>query len=527
MYDILLRGAMVYDGTGAVGARVDIAIKDGVIHEMGHIPNTEAARDSIDAGGLVVAPGFIDVNNHSDTHWRLFSDPDLESLVRQGITTIVGGTCGSSIAPLINNQGFESIRKWIDVRSMNVNWRSVEELFVHLASRGMAINFATLAGHSTIRRALIGDEHRPLSAEEREQAKDVLEVSMEEGALGASLGLAYAHARAADDKEIRAILRSVAQKGGIVSAHLRDETAAFDHAVREMIEHAKASRTRLHLTHLKAMGKHNWEKFDGVLSRLVSASKEGVSVSFDVFPYTYTGSVLYIFLPDWASVGGRDAMLGRLRDASSRRQIVAEMKKTPMEYENIQILSATFLDRSMTKKSIAEIARARGVSPEEAVVEVLLSSEGRAIARMDVLDEANVEAAIRHPLSMVASDGSGYSESHKRMGQDVHPRCFGAFPRFLGRYVRKNKLLSWEEAIYKITGFPAKRFGIRRRGVIKEGNYADVVVFDPEAIRDKATVRSPFRYAEGIEHLIVNGTFVLKNGKYESHNAGALVRRGH
>jgi len=524
MYDILIRGGNVYDGSGAPPVRTDIAIKDGHIHEIGEIGKDAPTRQYIDAGDLIVAPGFIDVNNHSDTHWRIFSDPGLESLLYQGITTMIGGSCGSSLAPLLRDGAIDSIRKWIDTRRVNVNWHQVRDLFLHLHSRGIPLNYGMLAGHSTIRRAIVGDEHRVYEEEELQQALSALDRSLSEGALGMSLGLAYSHAKAADDKEIIAMMKVVAQSNGIVSAHLRNESSLVDVALQDVITWAKESRARLHITHLKAMGRGNWDIFDSLLNRLEENAREDVSLSFDVFPYDFTGSVLYTMLPDWVSQGGRDAMLGRLHDQSLRRQVVVEMQRGGIEYERVHILSASFLDRSMTKKSITEIAQSRNVSPEEAVIDVLLSSEGRAIARMNVLSESHIEKGLKHPLSMVASDGSGYSKEYKKIGEDIHPRCFGAFPRFLGRYVRDKKLMSWEEALYKITGYPASRFGIVKRGLLKEGYHADVVVFDPKSLRDEATVRNPFQYARGMENVIINGESVLDKGKISVQNAGMILR---
>jgi len=524
MYDIVIRGGNVYDGSGAPPVEQDIAIKDGYIHEVGDLGRTATARKTIDAHGLVVAPGFIDVNNHSDTHWRMFADPGLESLIHQGVTTIIGGMCGSSLAPLLNDDAIDSIRKWIDTRSVNVSWHQVRDLLLHLHSRGIPINYGTLAGHSTIRRAIVGDEHRPYTEDELLQAVSALEIALKEGALGMSLGLAYTHAKAADEHELLEMMKVASTLRGLVSVHLRNEDALVDIALGEVIEYAQRTRARLHINHLKTMGHGNWKNFSSIISRLEDSARNGLSISFDVFPYNYTGSVLYIMLPDWVTEGGRDAMLARLRDHSVRRQVVTEMKKNGIDYENVHILSASFLDRKMTKKSVADIARTRGVTPEEAVLDVLLSSEGRAIARMNVLREKDVEQAMKHPLSIIASDGSGYGADHKKVGEDIHPRCFGAFPRFLGRYVRDKEIMSWEEAIYKITGYPAMRFGVKNRGLIKAGNYADVVIFDRDAIQEEATIRNPYQYARGVEYVMVNGEVVLEEGEYLVQNAGMIVK---
>lgn len=525
MYDIVFRGGQMFDGLGNPPRVVDIAIKDGKIHEIGDLGERVAARENYDVTGLAVAPGFIDVNNHSDTHWRIFSDPGLESLLYQGVTTIIGGMCGSSLAPLVKDEALNSIRKWTDIRRSNVNWESVGDFFVYLSSRGIPVNFGTLVGHSTIRRALVGDEHRAYSDDELNYALSVLKESMKQGALGMSFGLAYTHAKAADERELQDMTNQVGEAQGIVSAHMRNEDVSTPFALKEVLEYAKNKKTSLHISHLKIMGKKNWESFDSLLREVDDASHSGLPVSFDVFPYSFTGSVLYTMLPDWAAEGGRDAMLSRLKDQMVRRQIVSEMQKTGIDYKNVHVLSATFLDKSMTKKSIADIAKTRGTSPEEAILDVLVSSEIRAIARMDVLDEENIKKAMKHPLSIIASDGSGYSVRHKRIGEDIHPRCFGAFPRFLGKYVRDEQIMSLEQGIYKITGYPAERFGLLGRGVLREGNYADITVFDPKKIHDRATRGNPYKYARGIEFVVINGEMSLKNGEVLKKNSGMIVRK--
>jgi N-acyl-D-amino-acid deacylase len=525
MYDIVFRRGNVFDGLGNPPQILDIAIKDGKIHDIGEFNKDVSAREVYDVSGLAVAPGFIDVNNHSDTHWRIFSDPGLESLLYQGITTIVGGTCGSSLAPLIKDEAINSIRKWTDIRRSNLNWESVGDFFVHLSSRGIPLNFGTLVGHSTIRRALVGDEHRSYSDDELKYAIFSLKESMKQGALGMSLGLAYTHAKAANEKELQSMIEQVGVSKGIISVHMRNEDVNVMFSLKEVLQYAEKKKTPLHISHLKIMGEKNWGGFDSLLSEIDYATRKNIPISFDVFPYAFTGSVLYTLLPDWASEGGRDAMLSRLKDQLVRRQIISEMKKTGIDYKNVHVLSATFLDKSMTKKSIAEIAKIRGISPEEAILDVLVSSEIRAIARMDVLNEEDVRKAMKHPLSIIATDGSGYSLKHKKIGEDIHPRCFGAFPRFLGRYVRDEGLLSMEEAIRKITGYPAQRFGLQNRGVLKEGNYADITVFDPKKIQEKATIGNPYKYARGVEFVVINGEVVLKEGKVSGKNSGMVLRK--
>ncbi|MFZ5982290.1 MAG: amidohydrolase family protein, partial [Patescibacteria group bacterium] len=278
----------------------------------------------------------------------------------------------------------------------------------------------------------------------------------------------------------------------------------------------------LHISHLKAMGEENWPLMDTALATIDKAYERGVNVAFDVYPYTNTGSVLYTLLPDWASEGGRKAMLARLRDNSIRSRIVREMEESLFDYSKIEIAISP-INKSLARKKIVEIADSQNKSPEEAVADVLLASEGQVIASMDVLSQENVDKAIIHPLSIVSSNGSGYNLEHADSGELIHPRSFGTFPKVLREYVKEKKLLSWEEAIHKMTWKPAEKFSIPRRGKIKEGFFADVLVIDREKIRDISSKDNPFQYSQGIDFVLVNGRITLSGGEYQGGRFGELI----
>jgi N-acyl-D-amino-acid deacylase len=522
MYDIVIRNGAVVDGTGKEKYLADVAIKDGKIAKIGKIKWSRGKKE-IDALEKIVAPGFIDMHNHSDSYWRLFLEPKLPSLVYQGITTIVGGNCGASIAPLSSGKIIESVQKWADIKEVNVNWLSMGEFREEMEKRKLGLNFATLVGHGTLRRGIIGDDMRRLADNELELFKNILEKSLEAGALGFSAGLAYSHEREAKWDELEAMLEIVKKHNKIFSLHLRDEGKDILSSLDEAIDLAGQTGVSLQISHFKVMGEKNWPLAEQALQKIEEAQKAGIDVSFDVYPYTETGSVLYVYLPAWAAEGGKRMLLRRLKEKHLREKIVSEMKDIHEYPYEKAVVAISSLDKSLPERRISKIAEARGISAEEVVVDLLVASEGRVITLLECLDEENVKKAIAHPLSIIASDGAGYNISHKDTGELVHPRCFGTFPRVLGKYVREEKLLTLEEAVKKMTSMPAKRLGFADRGILQNGFEADIVVFDPEKIVDKSTAEEPYKYAEGVGEVILNGKLVLEGGKMTGEMAGRFL----
>ncbi|MFH0929643.1 MAG: D-aminoacylase [Candidatus Moraniibacteriota bacterium] len=522
MYDILIRNGTIIDGTGKKKYSADVAVKDGKISKIGKMKWVRG-RKEIDATGKIVSPGFIDIHNHSDSYWRLFLDPQLPSLVYQGITTIVGGNCGASIAPLTSGKIIESIQKWADIKEVNVNWLSMGEFREEMEKRKLGLNFATLVGHGTLRRGIVGDEMRRLAKNELELFKNMLERSLEAGAIGFSAGLAYSHERDAKWDELEYMLEIVKRHGKVFSLHLRDEGREIISAISEAIDLAKESGATLQISHFKVMGKQNWPLAQAALNKIEEAQKSGIDVSFDVYPYTQTGSVLYIYLPAWAAEGGKRMLVRRLKEKHLREKIIEEMKKgAEYHYENA-IIAISSLNKSLPERKISKIAQVRGISVEEVIVDLLIASEGRVITLLDCLGEENVRNAIKHPLSIIASDGAGYDIAHKDTGEIVHPRCFGTFPRVLGKYVREEKLLTLEEAVKKMTSMPAKKLGFTDRGILQKDSVADIVIFDPEKIIDKSTIENPYQYAEGVNEVIVNGKMVLDKSELTGEMAGEFI----
>ncbi|MDD5490011.1 MAG: D-aminoacylase [Candidatus Moranbacteria bacterium] len=522
MFDIIIRNGTVVDGTGKESFAADVAVSKNKIAKIGKI-NWSKGRVEIDAKGKIVAPGFIDIHNHSDGYWQIFLDPQLPSLVYQGITTIIGGNCGASIAPLADIKIIESIQKWTDLKKVNVDWLTMSEFSEKMKMKNLSLNFGTLIGHGTLRRGIIHDEMRRLDRNEFENIKRILENSLSEGALGFSAGLAYSHEKKATWDELAEFSGLVKSSGRVFSVHLRDEASGIIVALQEAIDLAKQTGVNLEISHLKVMGEQNWPLVDKVLEIIKHAEESGVDVNFDVYPYTQTGSVLYVYLPDWAADGGRKMLIRRLKDSHSRRKIIEEMKETAQYHYEDAVIAACSFSKSLTKRKISEIAAERGLSVEEAIVDLLVASEGRVITLMECLSEENLKKLISHPLSIIATDGAGYSVSDKESGELVHPRCFGAFPRVLGKYVREEKILSLEEAVKKMTGLPAKKFKLEGRGVLEKGNFADITVFDPKIISDKATVENPYQYSEGVEQVVVNGKFAMRDRKLTGEMSGEFI----
>ena len=418
----------------------------------------------------------------------------------------------------------QSIQKWTDVRNLNLNWLSTKEFLEEIGRRALSVNFATLLGHGTLRRGFVHDESRPLRAVELTGMEKMVRQSMREGSLGMSLGLAYVHGRHATEHELSTLASVVGKHDGFCTAHLRNEGKELPEAVSEALTMARSSGVRLHISHLKAVGRRYWEHMDRALYLLEASDSEGVDVSFDVYPYRSTATVLYTLLPTWVTDGGKKMMLERLRDKSIRIEVISDLKEERMDYSSA-ILSLTSLNNMIKRTNVLDMSHSEGKSPEEVILDVLVASDDRAIVSLDALSEQNIEKELRHPFSIVSTNGAGYPLEYAGTGENIHPRCFGTFPRVLFRYVREKKLLGWEEAIHKMTGKPAAKAGIKKRGTIAVGNHADIIVIDPNEIEDHATSENPYQYSSGIPFVLVNGKVTIENGEYMSVRAGTVIRR--
>jgi len=522
MFDILIKNGTIVDGTGRKSYRADAGIEKDKIVKIGKLEGSRTRRE-IDAGGKIVSPGFIDIHNHSDSYWRIFLEPSLPSLVYQGITTVIGGNCGASIAPLTDGRIIESIQKWVDMRHVNVDWLSMAEFGEKMSTRKFAVNFGTLVGHGTLRRGLVLDEMRRLDKSELKVLVRLLDQAMQSGALGLSSGLAYSHERKAGWDEILELAETVKYQGKVYATHLKNESHNLIFALEEAIDIAKDSGVSLEISHLKAAGKENWGLMDQALEMIDKAREESVDINFDVYPYTLTASVLYFFLPDWAVEGGKQMMLKRLKAESLRAKIIQDMRRKAEYDYGEAIVASSSVSKTLAGRTLAEIAKGQESTVEEAIINLLLASEGRVLIISDCLSEENVRKALKHSLSIVASDGAGYGDTYGKNGELVHPRSFGTFPRVLGKYVREEKALELEEAVRKMTSLPARKCNIENRGILAKNYQADIVIFDQDKICDKATAENPFQYAEGVSEVIVNGKLALSEGKLTEELAGAFI----
>lgn len=523
MYDILIKNGTIIDGTGRKRFKADAAVKNGLIYEIGDLKG-ETARSIVDATGKYVTPGFVDVDNHSDTYCTLLQYPKAESLVYQGITTIIGGGCGSSLAPLVGEETIRSIQKWANIDRVNINWDSMAEYLEYMGSLSLGINYATLVGHSTLRRAFVGDEARALTAEEQKSFIQLLENSLKEGAAGMSTGLMYAHGRPASKEELVDLARMVHAFDGVYTTHIRNEMDTFVSAVQEALDVMATTNVKMHISHLKVVGERYWSLFDEALNRIDEEGRIGSEVSFSIFPYTVSGSVLYTLLPNWLTNEGKITMLKRLEDWQARREAIEDIRRKQLDYTKIHISIAGH-EATFSGDSIADISQHQRLSPEDVILNLIISNKARVIVFMDLLYEENIRKALTTPYSIITTDGAGYSVEHKYKAQRIHPRSFGAFPRVLAQYVREQKVLTWEKAIYKMTGFPARKFGLKKRGILHEDTLADILVLDPKRVQDNATFENPYRYASGVECVIMNGKVVLEGGKHTGVMAGKVLRR--
>jgi N-acyl-D-amino-acid deacylase len=523
MFDIIIKNGTIIDGSGKPMFLGDVGIKEEKIREIGNL-NHEKAHVEIDAKDQYVCPGFVDINNHSDTYWRIFSDPELESLLYQGITTIIGGNCGSSLAPLVNRDIIQTIQKWTDIKTVNLNWLSMKEFLKEVERKRLSVNFGTLVGHATLRRGLLRDEVRDVSPRELKTMKEMLKRAMKEGAFGFSTGLIYTHEKSATAQEITELVKIAKDFGGVYTTHVRGETHELLEAVAEAIDVAKKTGANLQISHLKAIGENNWPLMEQALNMIATARTDNMNVNFDVYPYTHTGSVLYTLLPDWVAEGGKKLMIRRLKDPETKAKVIEEMKKDKFDYSKITI-SISPLNKTLTKQRITDIAASAEKSVEETIIDILVASEGRVITMIHGLSEENVIKAIRNPFSIVSTNGAGYNLNHQKTGENIHPRSFGSFPRVMGRYIRQRDIISWEEVINKISGRPASKFGIKKRGILKEGNYADVAVLNPKEIIDLASYENPYQYSKGVNWVIVNGKVAIENGTYNGSRNGEVIRK--
>jgi N-acyl-D-amino-acid deacylase len=529
-YDIIIRNGTVIDGSGRQRYKADVAIKGDRIARIGDLRSSGASR-LIDAAGLVVAPGFIDLLGQSETY--VLIDPRAMSKVMMGVTTEITGE-GESIAP-INERLIKEQEDFNRRYNLTIDWRTLDEYFRRLEKQGSGVNLGTFVGATQVREYVIGFDNRPPTAAELEQMKQLVAAAMKEGALGLSTSLQYVPARFAKTDEIVELAKVARQYGGIYATHQRSEANALDDSLKEVFEIAARARIPVEIWHLKTAYKKNWGRMPEVLSKIAGARARGLRISANVYPYIAGSTALSACLPPWALEGGSEKMLDRLRDAPTRERLKKEISTDSKDWENIYlgsggaggVLIGAVVNRdleAMQGKRLAEIASEQKKDPLDALFDLILADHGQTGAIYFMMSETDLRAAMRSPFVSFCTDSGARALDGPLAGSKSHPRGWGSYPRILGRYVRDDRLLTLEQAVHKMSGLPASRVGLKDRGLIREGLFADLTIFDPKTVIDRATFENPNQHPEGIPFVIINGRINVDNGLRTAILSGRVIR---
>lgn len=520
-FDLVLRGGTIYDGTGAPPTVGDVGIRDGRIVAVGDL-SLASATQTISAAGKFVCPGFIDIHTHSDI--SILYTPGMDSSLAQGVTTEVVGNCGFAIGLARPDALFSLEQRGLKSNGITLDWSDLSGFLRRVEDSGIAINIATLAGHGTLRKRAMGFAERRPDAGELDTMRRDLADALEAGAIGLSSGLEYVPGMYADVAEMTALAKVAAHAGGFYATHLRDEGDALEEAVAEAITVAQNAGIALQLSHHKAEKPRNWGKIVRTLAMVDEAQANGLDVLLDQYPYTaYQTGLATIALPPWAVGGTPPDFAARLRDADTRSRVRAEM--TDVDFAAVEIASCT-AHREYQGLTVQELAANEGIDPRDWILDLLSESgEGWISAAHFALSEDDVQHVLRDPRVMIGSDAVAISPTGPDAAGRPHPRSYGTFVRILSRYVREKGVLSYEEAIRRMTSLPAQRIGLADRGRMAPGMVADVVIFDPEALAEKATFAAPHALAVGVELVLVAGEITFRDGIATGARAGRVLRR--
>lgn len=526
MLDLLVKNGRIVDGTGNPWFFGNVGIKDGEIVRLGRFEQ-ESAQE-IDARGQVVAPGFIDGHCHSDL--LILDQPLSEFKIQQGVTTEVVGNCGLAPAPYLKKRA-DQLKRYvgpvIGATSWEWPWETIGEYIDVLAKSRPSENVATYVAHGALRISVMGFDNRPAEASELKEMKALLEEGMRAGALGLSIGLLYAPGSYTHRTELAELCRVVARHNGLLATHIRGEGNNLLPSVKEVIWIAETSGVSLHISHLKAAGAANWGKIEEALGLIEEARSRGMDVTCDVYPYSAGSTTLTTILPPWSLEGGIEATLERLADRRTRERIKQELRAEQEIWDNLVLstgwqsvyisAAATEAGKALEGKHMLEVAELFGMDPEDAMMELLAREHGEVSIVYFHMDEADVRKVVRYDRALVASDSLGCVTGKP------HPRSYGTFPRLFAKYVREDKTLTLEQAVRKVTSFPAARFKLGKRGLLVPGYRADLVLFDPDTIRDTADYQRPIQYPDGISHVIVNGELTMSDKHHTHARAGRFI----
>jgi N-acyl-D-amino-acid deacylase len=528
-FNVIIKGGTVYDGTGAEPKHADVAIRGDRITAIGDFAAAHA-RTVIDADGLAVAPGFINMLSWSNQ--SLIQDGRSQSEIRQGVTTEIMGE-GESMGPVNDRVREHMLQEQSDIK-YEIKWNTLAEYLRYLEKRGVSCNVASFIGATTIRENVIGFEDKAPTPEQLDEMRELVRKEMEAGALGIGTSLIYPPAFYAKTEELIALCKVAAKYQGKYISHMRSEGNQLLEALDELIRISREAGIPAEVYHIKAAGQQNWPKIDDLLSRIEAAQKEGLKITADMYTYTAAGTGLDACLPPWTEDGGYPALFKRLRDPATREKIAAEVSKDSDEWENLyigagspdKILLFGFKSdklKPLTGKSLAEVAKMRGKDPITTIMDLIVEDESRIGTVYFLVSEENVKKELARPWISFGSDEASQAPEGVFLKSNPHPRAYGNFARVLGKYVRDEKVIPLTEAVRRLSGLPASNLGLDHRGFIKEGMFADVVVFDPATIVDRATFEKPHQYSVGVKQVFVNGAQVLKDGEHTGAKPGRAL----
>jgi len=529
-YDLVIRNGTIYDGSGKPPVRGDVAIRGDGIVAVGKLPVGAKAKTEIDADGLAVAPGFINMLSWATE--SLIYDGRSQSDIRQGVTLEVMGE-GESMGPLNDQMKKIMVEQQADIK-FDIKWTTLGEYLDYLVARGISANVASFIGATTVRIHELGYADRPPTPAELARMKALVRQAMQEGALGVGSSLIYAPAFYARTDELIELCKAAAPYGGMYISHMRSEGNRLLEAVDELIEISRKAGVPAEIYHLKAAGKQNWPKMDAVIEKVEKARAQGLKITADMYTYPAGATGLDAAMPPWVQEGGLEAWRKRLQDPAIRARVAKEMTTPTDQWENLLlaagpdgVLLAGFKSdalKPLTGKSLTEVARMRGKSPEETAMDLVVEDDSRVGTIYFLMSEENIRKQIRLPWVSFGSDAASQAPEGPFLKSNPHPRAYGTFARLLGRYTRDEKLIPLEAAIRRLTSLPATNLKIQKRGWLRPGYYADVVVFDPAKVQDHATFEKPQQFSTGVVHVFVNGTLVLKDGQHTGATPGRVVR---
>jgi N-acyl-D-amino-acid deacylase len=529
-YDIIIRHGTIYDGSGGVAYKGDLAINSDTIAAMGDLKRAHG-KTVIDASNMAIAPGFINMLSWTDK--SLIQDGNSQSDIRQGVTLEVMGE-GWSDGPLNEAMKKEVIENQGDIK-YDIEWNTLGEFLNYLEKKGVSCNIASFVGATTLRINALGYENRPPSPDEMILMKKLAKEAMEEGAIGLSSALIYAPASFSNTDELIELCKTVSAYNGMYISHIRSEGDKLLESLDELITISKEAHINAEIYHLKAAGTENWHKSDLAINKIDSARNTGLDITADMYTYTAGGTGLYATMPPWIQEGGQDAWITRLKDPVKKSRVIKEMMAPGKEWENFlnlvgspeNIILGVFKTDSLkylTGKTLAEVAESKKLSPAETIIYLVVNDNSPVESVFFLMNEENIRKQIALPWVSFGSDEQSLATEGVFLKSNPHPRAYGNFSRLLGKYVREEKVISLEEAIRRLTSLPASNMKIQRRGLLKEGYFADIVVFDPMTISDHATFTKPHQYSTGVYEVFVNGSQVLKNGQHTGSKPGRVVR---